>query len=508
MDLEVIIGLEVHVQQTTAKSKMFCSCSNDGDTQPPNTTVCPICMGHPGTLPVANRDAIKMATKAALALNCEIPHISKFDRKHYFYPDLPKAYQISQLDQPIGQHGIVEFLDHETKEVVKVHVNRLHLEEDAAKNTHTKDGTLVDYNRGGTPLMEIVSEPDIASPAHAKAYMQELRLIMRYIGVSDADMEKGHLRCDANISLRPKGDKKLYPKTEIKNINSFSNVQKAIEYEIKRQTQLWEEGNPPQQETTRGFNADKGITEEQRSKEGAQDYRYFPEPDLPPIHFDHETPTSCKDVSDHEYNVACIKAELPELPMDKRRRFMGEYGVQIDDIITLVGRKDLAYFVDYVISELESWSKDVVSVDWDSQKNDLVQQAVNWLVNKLTKILDDRSLTLDQTRLTGENFAELMLLIVANKVNSSNALKILEIMVDSGGDASQIMIDHDLGQMEDDGALEGIVDQVLAENEKAVNDYKGGNENAIKSLIGKVMGATKGKADPVAVTEMIKQKLH
>lgn len=508
MELEVIIGLEVHVQQTVTRSKMFCACSNAGDDMPPNTAVCPVCMGHPGTLPVANLDAVKWAIKTSLALNCTIPEYSKFDRKHYFYPDLPKAYQISQLDQPIGQHGHITFFDPETKEPVRVAINRLHLEEDAAKNTHTPSGTLIDYNRGGTPLMEIVSEPVIQSALHAKTYMQELRLIMRYLGVSTADMEKGHLRCDANISLRPKGDTKLYPKTEIKNINSFNNVQKAIEYEIERQTALWEQGNPPTTETTRGFNADKGITEEQRTKEGAKDYRYFPEPDLPPMHFKHETPpASCKDLPQEDIYVACIQAQVPELPQSKRERFIREYGLNFDDIVTLVGNKDLALFTDHVISELETWTKDTPALNWEHDKARLVQQAVNWLVNKVTQVLNKKEVDLLETNITAENFAELMVLIATNKINSSNALTLLEIMIDTGGDASQVMIDHDLGQMSDTTVLEGIIDEVLAGNEKSVADYKNGKENAIKSLIGQVMAKTKGKADPLAVTEIIKNKL-
>ncbi len=508
-ELEAVIGLEVHVQVTSTESKMFCSCSNKGDELPPNTTVCPVCLGHPGTLPVANNEAIRWAVKAALALNCEIPEYSKFDRKHYFYPDLPKAYQISQFDQPIGSNGAVEFLDHTTREPVTIRVNRLHLEEDAAKNTHAASGTLVDYNRGGTPLMEIVSEPDIRCAAHAKAYMQEIRLIMRYLGVSTADMEKGHLRCDANISLRPKGETTLYPKTEIKNINSFNNVQKAIEYEIERQTELWEQGNPPSTENTRGFNADKGITEEQRSKEGAKDYRYFPEPDLPPMHFRHgKPPALCKELPADEIYVECMRAAVPELPQAKRRRFIAEYGIQLDDVITLAANKELAFFVDEVISELHAWAQDVPAINWETDKNKLVQQSVNWLVNKLNQVLNDANLRLADAKITAENFAELMLLIATNQVNSSNAFKVLEIMLTKGGDASQVMIDHDLGQMADSGELEKIVDEVIAANEKSATDYANGKDNAIQALIGQTMAKTKGKADPVAVKELLHTKLR
>ena len=505
-DLVPVIGLEIHVQQKT-KSKMFCSCSNKGDDLPPNTTVCPICIGHPGTLPVANMEAVKWSVKAAMAINCEIPEYSKFDRKHYFYPDLPKAYQISQLDQPIGQNGWLKILDPDTKEMVKIHINRLHLEEDAAKNTHTKDGTLVDYNRGGTPLMEIVSEPDIQSSTHAKAYMQEIRLIMRYLGVSDADMEKGHLRCDANISLKPENEQKLYPKTEIKNLNSFSNIAKAIDFEIQRQTQLWEEGNPPTEETTRGWNDAKGITEAQRSKEGAQDYRYFPEPDLPPMHFIHDVPNSCNDLPEDEINVTCIRAELPELPYEKRQRFLAEYGLGLEDVITLVNEDKLAKFIDPVISELENWTNDLKEINWDADKKTLVQQTVNWTINRLNKLLADNNTSLSDSKLTAENYAELMLLLATNKLNSTNGQKVLEIMVEKGGDASQIMIDHDLGQMSDTGELEALIDEVIAANKKSVEDYKAGKEKALQALVGQIMGKTKGKANPQAVLDLLKSKL-
>jgi len=506
MELEPVIGLEVHVQLKT-KSKMFCSCSNAADDLPPNSVVCPICLGHPGSLPVANEQAIRWGVKTAIALNCTIPTYSKFDRKHYFYPDLPKAYQISQFDQPVGQNGFLKVIDPETKEVIKIGINRLHLEEDAAKNTHTSDGTLVDYNRGGTPLMEIVSEPDLQTPALAKAYLQEMRQIILYLGVSDADMEKGNMRCDANISMRPKGEAKLYPKTEVKNINSFNNVMKALEFEIERQSRIWEEtGTAPMETTTRGWNDEKGITEDQRTKEAAHDYRYFPDPDIPPLRFNHEDPDTCK-IDPSEISVVCLQREIPELPYDKRKRFIGEYGLHFDDVQVLIYNKDLALFTDQVISELESWAEDDAAVDWHKQKNELVQLTINWMINRLSPILESTKKQLHETELSAENFAELMLLSFTGKVNSTNGLKILELMVTKGGDASQIMIDHDLGQMSDTGELEKMADEVIAANPKSVEDYKNGKEKALQSLVGQIMGKSKGKANPGIVLDIIKKKL-
>src|SRR3989344_4042937 len=285
MELEPVIGLEIHVQ-LKAKSKMFCSCDNTGEDKPANTTICPVCMGHPGTLPVPNAEAIKMATKAALTLNLKVNLHSKFDRKNYFYPDLPKGYQISQYDEPLASEGYLEIETNQGKK--KIGLERLHLEEDTAKLLHQGKKSLVDFNRAGTPLMEIVTKPEIKSPEEAKVFLQELRLIMRYIGASDADMEKGHLRCDANISLRPRGEDKMYPKTEIKNLNSFRAVEKALQYEVKRQSGEWRSGKINDVTGTRGWDESKGETIPQREKEAIHDYRYFPEPDIPPLNLSQE----------------------------------------------------------------------------------------------------------------------------------------------------------------------------------------------------------------------------
>ena len=313
MELETVIGLEIHIQLKT-KSKMFCSCNNAGEDLAPNTTVCPVCTGQPGVLPVPNREAIEWAVKTSLALNSKINPLSKFDRKHYFYPDLPKGYQISQYDLPIAEGGWVEIdtIDANDQPITrKINLVRLHAEEDAAKNIHGDDGsTYVDYNRGGTPLVEIVTQPDLKTPAEAKTFLQELQQIARYLDISHAEMEKGHLRCDVNISLRPKGENKFYAKTEIKNLNSFRMVERALEYEIQRQTKLWAEGNPPTKLATRGWDDATQTTIEQRVKEEAADYRYFPEPDIPPFKL--------------EAVAEKMRALVPEMPATRRRRFVDE----------------------------------------------------------------------------------------------------------------------------------------------------------------------------------------
>lgn len=509
MELETIIGLEIHVQLKT-KSKMFCSCDNTGENQPPNTTICPICLGHPGTLPVANKTAIEWSAKAALALNCRIDEISKFDRKHYFYPDLPKAYQISQLDQPIGQDGYVEIeLDGYKK---KIRINRIHLEEDAAKLTHSQDGksSLVDYNRGGTPLAEIVTEADISTSTEAKTFLQELRLMMRYLDISSADMEKGHLRCDANISLRPRGEDKLYPKTEVKNINSFKAVQSALEYEIKRQTKLWEQNNPPNIQTTRGWNDDDGITEEQRSKEESSDYRYFPEPDIPPIHFKTTKTEFCDNEKTIAIDINCL--ELPELPYAKKQRFKEQFKVTEDEAKMLVENKDLSAFYENSLSELKEWIASI-NIDqkkdplWENFEEKLYKLITNWQINNLIKILADKKITIGNAGVTPENFAELITMVFEKKVNSNAALKILEIMVEKGGDPSSIMDEHNLSQMSDSSELNDVIKKVIVENQDIVEKYKSGKTNVIQALVGKVMAETKGKANPQVVTELFKNEL-
>jgi len=496
MKLENVIGLEIHVQLKTA-SKMFCSCSNKGEDLPPNTTVCPICMAHPGTLPVPNQQAIEWSVKSALALNCEIPHHSKFDRKHYFYPDLPKAYQISQYDEPIGIKGYLEIMLNGEKRKIRIH--RLHLEEDAAKLLHNDKGeSFVDFNRGGTPLMEIVTEPDVRTPEEAGEFLRELRLIMRYLDVSEADMEKGHLRCDANISMRPEGDENLYTKTEIKNLNSFKAVERALSYEIIRQTKIWEEdGQAPDVQGTRGWDESAGKTIVQRIKEEANDYRYFPEPDIPELDFAPDW-------------VDKIKAELPELPAQSRARFIKQYGFNSVDAKIISQDRQLASFIEKVVSELLGWlesSGEEGSAEeiWENNKAKLSKLVAGWVLSKLLGALNQAGKTLSD--ITPENMAELITLIYQNKVNSTNALAILKEVIDNQASPTAVLENKDLGQMSDDGATGAAVDKVIGDNPKQVEQFKAGKEAVLQYLVGQVMKQTHGKADPAAIQQLFKDKL-
>ncbi len=486
--LESVIGLEIHVQLKT-KSKMFCACSNAGEFAPPNTTICPICVGHPGTLPVPNRTAIEWSVKAAKAIGCRINAVSKFDRKHYFYPDLPKGYQISQYDQPIGVEGALEV--EVNGEPIRVRIERLHLEEDAAKNFHRDGSTLVDFNRGGTPLMEIVTKPDIRTPLQAKTFLQELRRIIRHIGVSDADMEKGHLRCDANISLRPVGEEKLYTKTEVKNINSFRSVERALVFEIARQTKLWEEGTPVDKLSTRGWNDNRGTTEEQRVKEEAADYRYFPDPDLPPM------------------NLAEIEKEvrLPELPQAIRARFQTEYALAAEDAFVLTESREWISFTEAMFSELAAWLRSLPSEEKIPDHATLGKLTGGWLTNKLLGKMGEKNISLDELKITPENFAEFVTLIVTEKVGSANAQKLLELMLDTGADPSHLMEDHRLGQVRDTALIEDAVGRVIDNHPEEVAKYRSGKTAVFQFLVGMCMKETEGKADPKMVEELLKNKL-
>jgi aspartyl-tRNA(Asn)/glutamyl-tRNA(Gln) amidotransferase subunit B len=510
MELQTVIGLEIHVQLKT-KTKMFCSCDNTGENLPANSCICPVCLGHPGVLPIANKQAIEWSALASMAINCQINEYSKFDRKHYYYPDLPKAYQISQLDQPISSNGYLYVLNPETNEEEKVLINRLHLEEDAAKLQHEpgKKYSLIDFNRGGTPLMEVVTEADIKNPGQAKLFLQQLRQIMRYLEISDADMEKGHLRCDANVSLRPNNDTKLYPKTEVKNLNSFKAVEKSLVYEISRQEKLWLEGNPPNEQTTRGWDDNKGVTTEQRSKEEANDYRYFPEPDIPPIHFD--ISKKC-DPNSKMINIECLKADLPELPEAKIKRFMGEYDLPYDDVRILIEEKKRANFFEQVISELENWiaheekagKKENV---WEKYKPELTKLASNWTINQLLPLLEEKSMNVETMKMTAENMAELVNLIFTKKLNSNSATQILAEMIATGADPSHLIKDKNLDQISDAAELDSIIKKVIKKNPNPAADYKSGKEKALQSLVGKTMAATKGQANPEIVLKILKDQL-
>ncbi|MFA6305027.1 MAG: Asp-tRNA(Asn)/Glu-tRNA(Gln) amidotransferase subunit GatB [Patescibacteria group bacterium] len=497
MNLETIIGLEIHIQLKT-KSKMFCSCSNVGENQPPNTTVCQICLGHPGTLPFANQEAITMGAMLALALDGKINPVSIWARKNYFYPDLPKGYQISQFDKPLSTEGHLTI--HVLGEEKRINIERLHLEEDAAKNFHSPEATLIDYNRAGTPLAEIVTKPDFRSPLEAKIFLTQLRLLARYLHVSDADMEKGHLRCDANISLKQVGEEKLHPKTEIKNLNSFRSVERALEYEMKRQLELWQLGTPPSKETTRGWDENKLITVEQRSKEDSADYRYFPEPDLPPLVFS-------------EAQVTEIKNSLPELPKAKILRFIKEYQLNATDAITLVDDETVADYFEKVMTEARGWleaSGDPIGTSeeiWELNKKRLTKLVSGWLLSELFKLMNEAKTTIYDLKITPENFAEFIALIYERKVNSTTAQAVLRKMFVTGADPSHIIEEEDLGQISDEPALIQAVEKIIAGNLEQVAEYRQGKTPLLKYFIGLSMKEMKGKADPEKLAELFKSKL-
>lgn len=505
-----IIGMEVHVELKT-KSKMFCSCKNDPDLKEANINICPICLAHPGTLPVPNKQAIAWTVLIGKALGCKIRELSKFDRKHYFYPDLPKGYQISQYDEPIAEHGNITLtfpIEDNIREIAKIGITRAHLEEDTAKLMHDDEGsTLVDFNRAGTPLVEIVTDPDFKTPLEAKTYCQELRSIMRALDVSDADMEKGHMRCEANVSVqeagkfeivdgvvKPLGDYQLNNKVEVKNINSFRAVEKALEFEIKRQTELLEKNEPwPQQ--TRGWDETKGETVLQRIKENAADYRYFPEPDIPPF---------------HPLKLAG-KIELPELPAEKRTRFHEELGFSYADAELLVENKELANFAENVISELQEWL-DTMPESKNKAENipgKIVRLAGGWITSKLLGALNEKGVVISDAKFTPENFAELIALIYNNRVNSTNAYKILLIMVgsDTDRDPTHIMEDKGWGQVTDENQLDSIIDEVIKSYPAQVAQFKAGKEPILQFLKGMVMKATEGSADPGVVEKMLRERL-
>lgn len=502
MRLQPVIGLETHVQLKT-KTKMFCGCSAHSENAAPNTTVCPVCTGHPGTLPLPNEQAIRWAVLLGLALNGTITSHSKFDRKNYFYPDLPKAYQISQFDLPIMTEGEVVLNDIPGEEPMTIRLERMHLEEDAAKNIHGDDGrTYVDYNRGGTPLCEVVTAPDFRNAAQAKAYVQELRLLVRTLGISDGDLERGHMRCDVNISLREVDENgqpvspMLSPKTEIKNINSFRAIERAIAYEIKRQTELWEAGNPPSITTTRGWNDVKQATEEQRSKESSADYRYFPEPDVPPL----ELASIAKE----------MKHKMPELPAAKRDRLRQEYGFKAEDVRQIVDDPALADFAEKALSELGGWLEarpDTEAGDVPELRTKLMKTFSGWLLNKLMGLLEERKVDIRTAKITPENFAEFITLIADGRLTGPKGLEVLGKMLDDGADPSHVMEELGASRMDDVSALQQVVETVVAENPKETERYKNGETKLLQFFVGQVMKATKGNADPGKTAEVIKNVL-
>jgi len=477
------IGLEIHTELKT-NSKMFCSCKNDPDEKRPNFNVCPVCAGHPGTLPVANEEAIKKVIKTGIALNCKIAEDSKFDRKNYFYPDLPKGYQISQYDQPLCVAG---FLEVEGK---KIRITRIHLEEDTGSLIHT-DGTgysLVNLNRAGIPLMELVTDPDITSGKEAREFAQELQTILRYLGVSSADMEKGQMRVEVNISISK--DKKLGTKVEIKNLNSFKVVEKAVDFEIKRQEEVLNSGESVVMET-RGWNDKKEITFSQREKEEAHDYRYFPEPDLQPMHFD-------KDYINE------VKLSMPELPEQKRERFKKEYGLDPASVEFFVVNKDLSGYYEKVVSEFEAWTPEEEKGEAHKKVSRLV---ANYLISDAQGLLQGKEFVEADFKITPENFAEFIKMIYKNEISSKVAKMVLGEMFNTGEDPSTIVDANNWRQMSDDGELEKIVEEIVAKNPKAVEDYKAGKQNAVQFLSGQVMAKTRGTANPSFVQDLLKKIL-
>lgn len=471
---ETVIGLEVHVELHT-KSKIFCGCSTSFGA-PPNSHTCPVCLGHPGVLPVLNRQAVEFAMKAAMAINCEIAEWCKFDRKNYFYPDSPKAYQISQYDQPIGSNGWIDIEVNGQKK--RIGITRLHLEEDAGKLTHIEGGfgSLADFNRVGTPLVEIVSEPDIRSPEEAKAYLEKLRAIMQYCEVSDVKMEEGSLRCDANISLRPWGQKEFGTKAELKNMNSFRGVQRGLEYEQMRQTDVLESGGTVVQETRRWDEA-QGKTFSMRGKEDAHDYRYFPDPDLVRLHIDEEW-------------KARVRASIPELPDARQARYAEQYGLSSYDAGVLTASKKLADFFE----ESLKYTSDA-------------KASANWIMGDLLGYLNANNQELDDVKVTGQGLGEMIGLIEKGTISTKIAKTVFKSMMETGKSPQQIVEEQGLVQISDESAIVAIVDQVIAANPQSVEDFRGGKDKAIGFLVGQIMKETKGKANPGMVNKLLMERL-
>lgn len=490
--MKLVIGLEMHVQLNT-DSKLFCGCSNNSFEAAPNTNVCPVCMGHPGTLPVPNKKAIEKVIMAGLTFNSEIPHESKFDRKNYFYPDLPKGYQISQFDQPFCEGGVIE-IDVEGKKDIRL--RRIHLEEDAGKLVHPvgADYSLVDYNRSGTPLAEVVTEPDINSPEEAVAVAKTVQESMRYVGVSEADMEKGHMRFDLNLSVQDDDGNQLTAISEVKNLNSFRSLQKAAEFEFARHKDAIAAGEELKKET-RGFNDDTEETYSQRSKEEAQDYRYFPEPDIPTI-------TLTSDF------VSDLKRAIPELPSGRRVRYSEEYGLSDDDIHVLVSEKVLGDFFEQAASEVIEWVRsNDTSKDVEKAQKKIVKTLSNWMLSELIGLMKVDKISIEEVKITPENFAELVSLVYGKEVNSSAGQTILKEMYETGNDPSHIMNEKGLKQVDDVDELGLICDEVIKENPEIVEQIKGGKETAIQFLMGQVMKKTQGSANPKTAADLLKKKI-
>ena len=475
MEWEIVMGLEVHTELAT-KTKIFCGCSTEFGGEP-NTHVCEICSGMPGTLPLLNKRVVEFAIRTGVATNCTITQNNKFDRKNYFYPDLPKAYQISQLYLPICRNGYIE-VNTKDGEKKKIGIHEIHMEEDAGKLIHDEfeDCTLVDYNRCGVPLLEIVSEPDFRSAEEVIDYLSKLRAILQYTGVSDCKMQEGSLRADVNLSVRPKGQAEFGTRTEMKNLNSFHAIERAIAYEAQRQIELLEDGEKVVQETRR-WDDNKGYSYAMRSKEDAQDYKYFPEPDLPPI-----------EISDEQ--IKEIKSTMPELPEEKRERYLNELGLPEYDTGIITGDIALVKFFESTLEKCDS-PKDVA----------------NWIMGEVMKLLNDSATLTENNPLKPEALAAVINMVKSNKINRGTGKKVLEKVFTDGVDPEKYVEDNNLAQVTDLSALRPIIEQVIAENEKSVSEYKAGKTQAMGYIMGQAMRALKGKAPAQEVQKILKEIL-
>ncbi len=475
MTWETVIGLETHVELAT-KTKIFCSCTTafGGD---PNTHCCPVCTGMPGTLPVMNKAVMRFATKAGLALNCDITRYHKFDRKNYFYPDLPKAYQISQLYLPIATNGQVEICTASgEKKIIRIH--EMHMEEDAGKLVHDPwiDQTRADYNRCGVPLIEIVTEPDFRTAEEVIAYLEKLKSTLEYLGVSDCKMQEGSLRCDVNLSVRPAGSTEFGTRTEMKNINSFKAIARAIAYETRRQIELIEDGKRVVQETRR-WDENKDATYSMRSKENAQDYRYFPEPDIPPMEITEEY-------------LSSARSELPEMAEEKKLRYVSEYGLPEYDAGMLTGQKALADFFEQAV-----------------QLGGTPKEVSNWMMGEILRTLKEKSLEAKYMPLTPSTLVKLLALVKQGKINRNTAVEVFAAIFDTDGDPETYVQEHGLEQVNDADLVQSVVAQVLSENPKSIADYQAGKQKAFGYLVGQTMRLLKGKADPKTVNRIIQEQL-
>ncbi|MEG1943070.1 MAG: Asp-tRNA(Asn)/Glu-tRNA(Gln) amidotransferase subunit GatB [Angelakisella sp.] len=478
MNYTTVIGLEVHAELST-KTKIYCSCKNSFGSEV-NANCCPICLGMPGTLPTLNEKVTEYAIKMGYALNCSINPICKCDRKNYFYPDLPKAYQISQFDIPLCEHGYLDILVDESGNTKRIGVTRIHIEEDAGKLIHSdsyEGKSLVDFNRCGVPLIEIVSEPDMRSAADAKAYLDGIRAILQYLDISDCKMQEGSIRCDVNVSVCPEGSDKFGTRCEMKNVNGFSNVVAAIEYEAARQIAVIEAGGEIHQETRR-WDAPSGTSQLLRTKEDAQDYRYFPEPDLLTIVID-------------EAKLKSLKAELPELPAAKLIRLMKEYGLPYFDANLFVENQDKAAFFESCMAEKKCQPKNIS----------------NWILGDISRILNEKNIQLSEIALTPQKLCDLVALIENNSISNTAAKTVLEEIICSDKTPEQVVKDKGLAQISDSSALDTIVSNVLAANEKVVADYRGGKSNAMAFLMGQCMKASKGQGNPGVIKDILLRQL-